>query len=160
MPYQWTTSPEAHQQELRLWPHNSLPPFGMAAFVLFTFAMILIPVIASAGSPVFWGILPFVLLAIWGMKHALERNRNARQILEVLTIGDVNTQLIRTEPSGATQEWSCNRHWATLTKYDSEGPVPHYVTLRGMGREVEIGAFLSEDERVTLYDELQHAWQK
>ena len=32
--------------------------------------------------------------------------------------------------------------------------MPHYVTLCGKGREVEIGAFLSEDERVSLYDEL------
>ena len=30
--------------------------------------------------------------------------------------------------------------------------------LKGMGREVEIGSFLSEEERVALYDELQRAW--
>jgi uncharacterized membrane protein len=32
--------------------------------------------------------------------------------------------------------------------------VPNYVTLSGAGREVEIGAFLSEDERKALYGEL------
>lgn len=32
--------------------------------------------------------------------------------------------------------------------------MPHYVTLSGAGREVEIGAFLSEDERKELYAEL------
>ena len=33
--------------------------------------------------------------------------------------------------------------------------MPFYVTLNGNGREVEIGAFLSEDERKSLYEELR-----
>lgn len=160
MPYQWTTPPDALQQELRLWPHNSLPPKGMAAFILATFGMILIPVITLLGSPVLWGLLPFVLLAVWGMYHALQRNNRARQIVEVLTLNAESAQLVRTEPSGAIREWDCNRYWTTITKYETDGPIPHYVTLKGMGREVEIGAFLSEDERVALYDELQRAWRR
>jgi uncharacterized membrane protein len=33
--------------------------------------------------------------------------------------------------------------------------VPNYLTLKGEAREVELGAFLSEEERVTLSEELQ-----
>ena len=32
--------------------------------------------------------------------------------------------------------------------------MPNYVTLTGCGREVEIGAFLSEDERMALFQDL------
>ncbi|GIT85035.1 MULTISPECIES: DUF2244 domain-containing protein [Roseobacter] len=160
MPYQWISQPDETPQTLRLWPHNSLPPQGMAAFVLATFAMILIPVVTMLGSPVLWGLLPFVLLAVWGIYHALRRNRKARNIVEVLTLNDEEAHLIRTEPTGATREWDCNRYWTTITKYEKDGPIPHYVTLKGMGREVEIGAFLSEEERVALYDELQRAWRR
>ena len=158
MPYQWTTSPDETPQRLQLWPYQSLPARGMAAFILTTFTMILIPVITLLGSPVLWGLLPFVLLAVWGMYFALQRNHQSRKIVEVLTLDDDAAQLVRTEPSGRTQAWECNRYWTTITKYEKDGPVPHYVTLKGMGREVEIGAFLSEDERVALYDELQRAW--
>ncbi|AEI93071.1 DUF2244 domain-containing protein [Roseobacter litoralis] len=160
MPYQWISQPDETPQTLRLWPHNSLPPQGMAAFVMATFAMILIPVVTMLGSPVLWGLLPFVLLAVWGIYHALQRNRKARNIVEVLTLNDEEAHLIRTEPTGATREWDCNRYWTTITKYEKDGPIPHYVTLKGMGREVEIGAFLSEEERVALYDELQRAWRR
>ena len=160
MPYQWISQPDETPQTLRLWPHNSLPPQGMAAFVLATFAMILIPVVTMLGSPVLWGLLPFVLLAVWGIYHALQRNRKARNIVEVLTLNDEEARLIRTEPTGDTREWDCNRYWTTITKYEKDGPIPHYVTLKGMGREVEIGAFLSEEERVALYDELQRAWRR
>lgn len=160
MPYQWTTEPDASPQEMRLWPHQSLPPKGMAAFVLTTFTMILIPVVTLLGSPVLWGLLPFVLLAVWGMYYALQRNHHALKVVEVLTLDEKEAQLVRTEPSGKVREWDCNRYWTTITKYEKDGPVPHYVTLKGEGREVEIGAFLSEDERIALYEELQRAWRR
>jgi uncharacterized membrane protein len=44
--------------------------------------------------------------------------------------------------------------------YGTEGPLPNYVTLSGNGREVEIGSFLSEDERKSLFKELQSALTK
>jgi len=160
MPYQWTTEPDAVRQELRLWPHNSLPKRGMAAFILATFTMILIPVLTMLGSPVLWGLLPFAMAAVWGMHFALQSNKRARRILEVLTLDAQSAQLVRTEPSGSVKEWDCNRHWATINKYDTDGPIPHYVTLRGMGREVEIGAFLSEEERVALYEDLLRVWRR
>ena len=98
--------------------------------------------------------MPFLLLTVWAIYYALQRNHRARQILEVLTVGPDQTHLLRTDPSGETQEWGCNRYWCRVRKYEQEGPVPHYVTLSGDGREVEIGAFLSEEERIALYDDL------
>ena len=40
------------------------------------------------------------------------------------------------------------------------GPVPHYVTLKGAGREVEIGAFLTEEERRALEPALREALER
>lgn len=154
MPYQWTTAPDAPTQTLQLWPHQSMTPRGFAGFISATFVLILIPCLPLLGTPVLWGLLPFVLMAVAGVYLALRRNLQARQITEVLTVSKDETHLLRTEPSGQTQEWDCNRYWCRVRKYDKEGPVPHYVTLSGKGREVEIGAFLSEEERIALYDDL------
>lgn len=157
MPYEWKTAPTAAKQELRLWPHQSLPPKGFAAFILTTFTLILIPTLPLLGTPLLWGLLPFMLAAVWGMYFALQGNHKARQIEEVLTVTDDTVHLIHTSPKGDVKEWGCNRYWAVVTKYEKDGPVPHYVTLRGHGREVEIGKFLSEDERIALFDELNRS---
>lgn len=155
MPYQWKTAPDAQLQEMRLWPHQSLPPKGFAAFILATFTMILIPTFALLGTVLLWGMLPFVLAAVAGIYFALQANYRSRQIEEIFTLDEDTAHLVHTTPKGVVKEWQCNRYWTTVTKYDKDGPVPQYVTLRGEGREVEIGAFLSEAERIALYDDLQ-----
>ncbi|HKL64891.1 MAG TPA: DUF2244 domain-containing protein, partial [Roseovarius sp.] len=76
---------------------------------------------------------------------------------EVLTIAPDELRLVRTNPRGDVQEWSCSRYWARVQIHAEGGPVEHYLTLRGGGREVEIGAFLSEDERKALHGELADA---
>lgn len=155
MPYDWTKSDAgAPAQELHLWPHQSLPPRGYACFIGGTFALILLPLIGLLGTVLLWGILPFVMIAIAGIWFALDRNRRNAQILEILTLSEEKAHLLRVNPRGDRQEWECNRYWVRPEMHQSDGPVPHYVTLHGGGREVEIGAFLSEDERVALYDEL------
>ncbi|MBA96939.1 DUF2244 domain-containing protein [Sulfitobacter sp.] len=157
MPYQWKTPPTAPTQELRLWPHQSLPAKGFAAFILTTFAFILIPTLALLGTPVLWGLLPFAMAALAGVYFALQSNYKARQIEEVLTLSPDTAHLIHTTAKGEVKEWECNRYWTIVTRYEKGGPVPYYITLRGKGREVEIGKFLSEDERKALFDELNRS---
>ena len=67
------------------------------------------------------------------------------------------THLTRTNPRGDTQDWESNTYWVKVSLHEQGGPVPYYVTLKGGGREVEIGAFLSEDERKALFSDLSDA---
>lgn len=158
MPYSWSTpDATAPVQELQLWPHESLPPKGFAGFILATFILILIPLLSLLGSVLLWGLLPFLLLAVGGLWYALDRSHRNAQVLEIFTLTDKHAHLIRHNPTGAAQEWQCNRYWTTTHMHVTDGPVPHYVTLKGGGREVEIGAFLSEDERIALFDDLNRA---
>ncbi len=157
MPYDWKDGLPPEQAELHLWPHQSLPPQGYVRFIGITAALIAVPLLPLLGSVLLWGLLPFLLAAILGLKWAMDRNRRSRQILEVLRLGPEEAELERQAPQQPPARWSCNRFWASVHLYPREGPVPNYVTLRGNGREVEIGAFLSEDERKALYDDLRSA---
>ncbi|MCA0997621.1 DUF2244 domain-containing protein [Alloyangia pacifica] len=157
MPYTWTMDTGedgAQEAELRLWPHQSLSAKGFVTFIGIFFFMALIPFYGLLGTLLLWGLLPFMLAALWGIWYALRRNEKDRQILEVLTLTPDTTQLLRHNPRGPAQDWQSNTYWVSAQMHETGGPVPYYVTLKGAGREVEIGAFLSEEERKALYLEL------
>jgi len=162
MPYEWSESETlgGTARRLCLWPHRSLPRRGFAAFILATFALITVPLYPLLGTVVLWGLLPFLLLAVAGIWWGLERSYRDGALREELTIDPEEVHLRRTDPRGATKDWQCQSYWARARMHVTGGPVPHYVTLGGRGREVEIGAFLSEDERKALYGELTEALRR
>ena len=154
MPYEWSSA-EPERRTLTLWPNRSLTAPGFVWFIGLTAALLSLPLIGVIGSPVLWGLLPFLLAAIWGIWWALNRNQKDGALREVLTLTREELTLVRTDPKGATKEWTANPYWVSVGWHESGGPVEKYLTLKGSGREVEIGAFLSPDERVELRRELE-----
>lgn len=160
MPYEWLPPDDLKTNgthaRLHLWPHRSLTQRGFVWFVGGTAALIVVPVVAILGSPVVWGLLPFLLGAIWAIWFALRKNGRDRDIVEDLTLSADRITLSRHGPRGKRQDWEANPYWLRVTLHPTGGPVPNYLTLKGEAREVELGAFLSEDERITLSRELEH----
>ena len=156
MPYEWTKAHEG-STELHLWPYRSLPRRGMVWFLGLTAALLGLPALVLIGSPVLWGLLPFLLGAIWAIWAALNRSFRDGEIVEVLHLSPDTATLTRHGPRGRRQEWQANPHWVQVTLHATGGPVPNYLTLRGAGREVELGAFLTEAERASLERELRRA---
>jgi hypothetical protein len=95
-----------------------------------------------------------------GVWWALNRSYRDAEIVEDLALWPDRMTLVRHGPRGRRQEWEANPHWVRVTLHRSGGPVPNYLTLQGGPREVELGAFLSEDERIALRDELYAALEK
>ncbi|MBL9052870.1 MAG: DUF2244 domain-containing protein [Tabrizicola sp.] len=153
MPYEWTRQADG-SEELQLWPHRSLNQRGFVWFIGATAVLISMPLAAVLGTTVLWGLLPFLLGTIWAIWAALRRNGRDRDIVEHLCLTDTSIHLVRLGPRGKRQEWRANSYWARVTMHPTGGPVPNYLTLKGDGREVELGAFLSEEERIQLSSEL------
>ena len=154
MPYEWLP-PDDGAQRLHLWPHRSLTQRGFVGFVGLTAALIGVPLLAHLGSPVLWALLPFLAGTIWAIWFALRKNGRDRDIVETLSLTPDRITLVRHGPKGQRQDWEANPYWLRVTLHATGGPVPNYLTLKGEGREVELGAFLSEEERVALKRELQ-----
>ncbi len=160
MPYRWidpAPAPDAPLAELQLWPYRSLPPTGFVTFFAITAALIAVPLVAVIGSPVLWGVLPFVIATFAAMWWGLKRSWADRTVVEQLCLWSDRITLTRDGPRQDRKEWEANPHWVRVTLYPRGGPVENYLTLTGAGREVEIGAFLSEEERLTLRQELDTA---
>lgn len=162
MPYSWSTEQSANgsEERLTLWPYRSLSKKGFAVFILLTAGMISLPLLSVLGTVVLWGILPFFALVVGGMWHAIQRSYKDADMGEELRINPGAVHLVRKNVRGPSQTWECESYWAKVHMHPTGGPVPHYVTLTGHGREVEIGAFLSEDERKNLYGEIAEALRR
>ncbi|MDC0736839.1 DUF2244 domain-containing protein [Cognatishimia sp. SS12] len=153
MPYHWNT--DAHDPVvLTLTAHRSLPPRGFAAVILGASAMIALPLLGLLGTSHLWRMLPFLALAIVALWVALRRSyRDGTERERLERHGDVLT-LTHMPVRGASKRWECNIYWARAEMHATGGPVPQYITLSGGARTVEIGRFLSEEERVALFKEL------
>ncbi|MDJ0859203.1 MAG: DUF2244 domain-containing protein [Dinoroseobacter sp.] len=164
MPIEWSeTMQEAPEKSgafspvavLRLWPHRSLTAKGFVWFIGITATALSLPLIAVLGSVVLWGLLPFMLLALAGVWYGIVRNQTDLSLNEVLELSAERIALTRHNPRQSDQHWEANPYWVELTLHPSQGPVENYLTLRGSDREVELGAFLSPEERIMLYADLQ-----
>jgi len=153
MPYEWSTSDTT--TTLSAWPYRSLLRKDFVTFMGATVAIVMLPLLAVLGTPVLWALLPFFGIMLGGLWFALQRNHKDSELLEVLTLDHLSAHLVRHNPRAPRQEWQSNTHWVTVQMHPKGGPIDYYVTLKGEGREVEIGSFLSEDERKALYDDLQ-----
>lgn len=147
------TDPDAPLATLRLWPHRSLPPKGFVATILGLFALSLLPTVALLGSKMLWVVLGFTLVALAGLWVALRRSYDAG-LGEEVTFCATRVCLTRTDPRQSARHWQANPYWISLDIRPTGGPVEQYLTLKGEGRTVELGAFLSPEERLKLRDDL------
>ncbi|TRW97707.1 DUF2244 domain-containing protein [Paracoccus sp. M683] len=151
MPYDWRNHDDGSAQ-LVLWPFRSLPRKGFVWFIGITATLLLMPLIAVLGSAVMWGILPFMALVIWGIWHALQRSYRSGETREVLRMDRNMLALTRSDPGKPDRHWNTNPYWVRPVL--RKGPVEDYLTLTDGAREVELGAFLTPEERRMLHDQL------
>jgi uncharacterized membrane protein len=133
--------------ELR--PNSSLTPRAAAFFYLSIAAMSL----GIAGGFAwlgFWPVLPFAGLELAGLGAAFwitQRRAGVREFVQV----DEHRVTFRREGLGQKLEREFHRPWVRVEM--RRAPVAHWpsrLLLAAHGRSVEVGAFLTEDERIAL----------
>ena len=118
--------------------------------------MLALPLFAVLGSPVAWVLMVFFCGAIAAVWRAITANQRDRSLREELTLKREKVRLTHTPANGPTLDWEANPYWVSVN-LRKDGPVENYLTLRGNGREVELGRFLTPNERAQLHLELSEA---
>ena len=103
----------------------------------------------------YWTVLPFAGFEVIVLGIAFYLCLLRSQIREVVTVNaeTVTVEKGRRQPR---ERWECPRAWARVAlEHSSIAWYPMRLTIAFQGRQVEIGRFLSDEERSVLADELQ-----
>ena len=141
---------------VELWPNQSLTRRGLGWFLGISAGFLIFPLLGLAGTPVFWGLLPFLVLAFLGIVFAIRRNTWNLTMHETLSIWRDEVRVERVEPDGQVLRWQAEPMRVRLHLH-KDARIEDYLTLKGAGREIELGAFLAPEERVGLAEEIEHA---
>lgn len=142
--------------QVALWPNQSLTRRGYRFAMGTAGAGLALPLIGLAGTKVFWPLAAFLVVPLLALGVAFRRNARALQIEERLQVWRDEVRVERREPNGRVLRWQAEPMRVRL-RLHKEAKVEDYLTLSGGGREIELGAFLSPEERVALADQIEAA---
>ena len=145
--------PDPPMWQVTLRPHRSLSNQGFRAVILFTAGALAFPLLAFLGTSALWGLLPFALVALWLLWTAIRRSDEDGTLSEHLLLWPDLIAVHRTNPRAPDQFWQANPYWVT-PKLANTRQVQDYLTLKGAGREIELGRFLTPKERRALFADL------
>lgn len=135
-------------------PYRSLSNRGFFATIMFTACAFLLPLLAFLGTGALWTLLFFVAPAVGALWYFIRRNDKDGTISEDLALWPDLIAVHRHNPRKADQYWLANPYWVSVHMRDTK-LCPSYLTLKGAGREIELGAFLTVDERKDLEKDLR-----
>jgi len=151
-PFERTDEPVYH---VTLWPNRSLSAIGFRntmIIVIVGTGIGIAPLLLVTGNlwMLLFGIFPVATLYLFFL-----RNYQDGRLTEELRIYPNVIAVERRESSGKIHRWHTNPYWVKVKMHDE--PIENYLTLEGNQRTVELGAFLSPEERLTLKAEIDDA---
>lgn len=135
-------------------PHRSLTRPGLAAVVA-------VLTVFTAGVAVrfwLWGAWPVVAFSLFDVPLLivlLAINQRRSRASELIMLDTARLTVIRTDPAGRRRQESLPAAWLRIDLDSSKG-VPR-VLASSHGRGCEIGAFLHEPDKISLFDALEAA---
>jgi uncharacterized membrane protein len=136
-----------HLFELR--PNCSLTRRTATIFFL-CIATVSLGIAGSFAAAGYWPILPFAGLELAALGAALAFSMRQGRMREMIRVDESNVT-VRTSHGDQVHEYEFQRPWTRVQlKRPSAGNWPSRLSLKSMGRSVEVGSFLTDDEREGL----------
>lgn len=136
-----------------LHPHASLSPRGfflmMAAIGTVSFCAGVAFVLIGA-----WPVFGFFGLDVLLVYGAFKLNYRDARRYETVRLTDSTLTVERVAPSGRRERWHFQPYWLQV-EIDDDTAARSMLTLRSHGRIVEIGSFLTLDEKIDLANALR-----
>lgn len=137
-----------------LWPHRSLDPRAFRWLMLGLTVAFCVPLFAFVGTRGLWVVGLFILADLALTYWLFQLTYRAGRVRETLELWPSKIRVARREPNGAEKVWEANPYWVRVTLRPTRR-VEDYLILSASGRDIELGAFLTPEERRTLAEELR-----
>jgi len=138
-----------------LHPHRSLSARGFLVLMAVMSAMAL-----SLGLRFFlvgaWPVMGFMGLDVLAVYVAFKVNYRRARLFETVQLTDDRLTVRRVQPDGHANEWHFMPSWVRV-RMDDPPSMDSPLTLSSHGRALEIGAFLTPQERLELARALNDA---
>ena len=145
---------------MRIIPNRSLDTHGTKVVSGIMACGFMLPIIPFIGSPVGTTLTIFSGLTFYLFLTLLQKNFQQGNTFEEILISKRKIIVIHKEKNKEQKTWEGNPYW-TRVNVDIHNPkLKNYLTLAGKGKHIEVGAFLSPDERIELRDKIQNALAK
>lgn len=153
---EWRDRQDRPLYQVTLWPHRSMTPVLRRNMLVLAVAGFCVPLVPAWGTPVFWGLLPFLIAGLICLRLGFWMSDRSGRLHEVLTIWRDEMRVERFEPKGRVLRWAADPFRVRVVLHE-DARLESYLTLAGGSREIELGAFLAPWERVELKDEVDAA---
>lgn len=160
-----STEPRASEPlvlNLALYPHRALSPTGfvvlMSAIAGLSFTIGLVAFLLGA-----WPVVGFLGLDVALVYVAFRLNYRDARAFETIRLTSGEMEIVKVDPAGGSRRIVLPSAWLAV-EWDRPGDLPNNprdarrpnrLTLRSRGRRLEIGAFLSTQEKDGLADVLR-----
>jgi uncharacterized membrane protein len=140
-----------------LYPNRSL---GGTGFAVLMAAIVLVSATVGAGFMMVgaWPVTGFLGLDVLLVYFAFRWNSREARRAEFVRLDPDGLSVRRLEPDGRSQSWRFEPYWVRVALVQA-GRHDRRLVLRSHGRELTIGAFLTQDERLELARALDAALQ-
>jgi uncharacterized membrane protein len=138
-----------------LYPNRSL---GTTGFAVLMTAIVLVSIAIGAGFVLVgaWPVTGFLGLDILLLYLAFRWNYRDARRAEFVRLDRDGLSVRRLEPDGRSQSWRFEPYWVCVV-LEQAGRHERRLVLRSHGRQVAIGAFLTQNERIELARALETA---
>lgn len=136
-------------------PHRSLPRWGFVLLMIST-AIALAAIGLSFWSLGAWPVAGFCGLEVFLVWGAFELNYRSGRLLETVRLDDKTLRIDRIAPNGRSRYWTFEPGWVRVA-IEPENAETNRLVLSSHGRRLQIGAFMTNDERSDLANALNDA---
>ncbi len=146
--------------EMTLWPNRSFETKNLKFLLLIVFLGLIIPVLPFLGSMMGTVLLLFSMTTLVTFGSLFLQSYSGGNLKETIRIDQNEISVTRIEADGRKLFWRANSYWAKVKLYPEGQIVQNYLTLTGGSREIELGAYLSPEERTLVSEKIETTLSK